>query len=107
MGSLKRRWWARKVKDTDCTLAQLSLAVEGAFAVFSLDGLLGGGRSVANLVSHVGRITLTCFIRVLDWKISRKSKVAHLRVHMLNFAMTKAPEIILEFVRIRVRFQQI
>ncbi|GFO18328.1 gamma-aminobutyric acid type b receptor subunit 2-like [Plakobranchus ocellatus] len=52
VGGLKRRWWAEQVKDTNCTQAQLLLTVEGAFAVFSLDGLLGGGSSVANLTSR-------------------------------------------------------
>ncbi|XP_035828126.1 uncharacterized protein LOC101854281 [Aplysia californica] len=50
VGGFKHQWW-RETLDTDCTPAQLATAVEGAFSVFSLDGLLDGGKSVANLTS--------------------------------------------------------
>ncbi|KAH9505704.1 Gamma-aminobutyric acid type B receptor subunit 2 [Bulinus truncatus] len=50
VGLLKSTWWT-EVKDTTCSVQEMATAVEGAFIIFSLNGLLDGGKSVANLTS--------------------------------------------------------
>ena len=51
MGGFKLDSWWRDARGTNCTAPQLAAAVSGCFAVVSLNTLLGGIKSVANLVS--------------------------------------------------------
>ena len=51
MGGFKLESWWREARGTNCTAQQLAKALNGCFAVVSLNTLLGGIKSVANLVS--------------------------------------------------------
>ena len=51
MGGFKLESWWQDARDTNCTAHQLATALNGCFAVVSLNTLLGGLKSVANLVS--------------------------------------------------------
>ncbi|XP_059158110.1 gamma-aminobutyric acid type B receptor subunit 2-like [Physella acuta] len=50
VGWLKELWW-RDVHDTNCTKDEMAVAVEGAFTIVSLNGLMADGKSVANLTT--------------------------------------------------------
>ncbi|XP_076468400.1 uncharacterized protein LOC143299155 [Babylonia areolata] len=51
MGGFKADSWWRETAGTNCTARQLAVAVNGCFAVVSLNTLLGGLKSVANLTT--------------------------------------------------------